>query len=195
MKQAVIAIFASGAGSNAQKIMEHFKEHPFIKVGLLCSNKDTSGALDLAKKEGLPTLCFTRDVFYHSTTITNQLQKQGITHIVLAGFLWLIPQELIKEYNNRIINIHPSLLPRFGGKGMYGKHVHAAVKQAGENETGITIHLVNEQYDKGEILLQKKTILTGAESVEEIASKVHSLEHQFFSETIEKWIVNSTQAS
>jgi len=191
MKQAVIAIFASGTGSNAQQIIGHFKEHPFIKVELLCTNKNTAGALDVAKKEGVTTFCFTRDEFYNSATVTQELEKRGITHIVLAGFLWLIPQELIKKYNNRMINIHPALLPKFGGKGMYGNHVHTAVKQKGEKETGITIHLVNDEYDKGRILLQEKTPLTGLEPVEEIAEKVHELEHRFFPVTIEKWITQS----
>ncbi len=188
MEQAVIAIFASGTGSNAQKVIEYFHNHPNIRIKLLCSNKKTAGAINIANSEGINTLIFSRDEFYQSSLVIDELVKRGVTHVVLAGFLLLIPQELIKKYSNRIINIHPSLLPKFGGKGMYGNHVHKAVKESGEKETGITIHLVNEQYDKGEILLQKKTELTGSESIEEIAQKVQQLEHEFFASTIEKWI-------
>lgn len=191
MKQAHIAIFASGTGSNAAQIIEYFKHHPFISVDLVCSNKTTAGVLEIAKKEGVETYSFNRSAFYETEEVIEELKGKKITHIILAGFLWLIPQNFIKAFENRIINIHPALLPDYGGKGMYGDHVHMAVKQAGEKQTGITIHLVNENYDEGKTLLQKTVTLSGKESVEEITQKVQELEHAWFPLTIEKWIIEN----
>jgi phosphoribosylglycinamide formyltransferase 1 len=187
-KQFHIAIFASGTGSNAAEIIRYFKRHPTISVDLVCSNKPTAGVLDIARREGVEVLNFDRAGFYETNTVIRELQSRDITHIVLAGFLWLIPNTLIQAFEDRIINIHPALLPKFGGKGMYGDHVHKAVKAAGEMQTGITIHLVNAHYDEGKILLQKAVGLRGVETPEEIAGKVQELEHQWFAPTIEKWI-------
>ncbi len=191
MKCIHIAIFASGNGSNADKIIQYFEGNEHIKVAAIFTNKKDAGVVELAEKRGLPVHIFTKEDFYESKSLIEKLQQAEVTHIVLAGFLWLIPAYFIQAYEDKIINIHPALLPKYGGKGMYGVHVHKAVKQANEKETGITIHLVNENYDEGKYLEQKKVELDGTESAEEIAKKVQMLEHRYFPETIEKWINGS----
>ncbi len=188
MKDARIAIFATGKGSNAEKIAQYFKDHPHIKVGLVCTNKPDSGVIEVGKSYKIPVYLFSRNDLYGSREVLNKLEKEGITHIVLAGFLWLMPPDLIQAYHHRIVNVHPALLPKFGGKGMYGMNVHQAIKEAGEKETGITIHLVNENYDEGKFLAQYITPLTGEETPFSIAEKVQLLEHQHYPEVIEKWI-------
>lgn len=190
MGKASIAIFASGNGSNARRIIEHFKNHATIQISAVFTNKAEAGVVQIANEFKIPVIVFTKTNFYAAGSIISQLKNLGITHIVLAGFLWLIPSELIRSYSNHIINIHPALLPKFGGKGMYGKFVHEAVSLAGEKETGITIHLVNENYDEGKQLAQKKVILTGIETVDEISAKVQELEHEHFPAAIEEWINN-----
>ena len=191
METATIAIFASGAGTNAEKIIRYFKGHPSIRVGVICTNRPQAKVLELASKEGINHQVFTKSDFYEPGFVSKQLADLHVTHIVLAGFLWLIPADLVKTYSNKIINIHPALLPQYGGKGMYGMYVHQAVQAAGEKETGITIHLVNEVYDDGRVLLQQKVQLNGTETAEEIALKVQELEHRYFAPTIEKWILNN----
>lgn len=186
-----IAIFASGSGTNAEAIMKHFRHHKNIQVAALLSNKPDAFALERARKFNVPTLVFNRKQFYETDQVLIWLQQHQITHIVLAGFLWLIPESLIRTYPGRIINIHPALLPKYGGKGMYGAHVHCAVKEAGEKETGITIHLVNEKYDEGKILLQARVPLDGTETPEQIAEKVHELEYRHYPDVIEKWVQHS----
>ena len=186
-----LAVFASGSGTNAEAIMAHFANHPSIEVAALLSNNPNAYALERARKFNVPTMVFSRYQFRETEEVLNWLIEKKVTHIVLAGFLWLVPDYLVKKYQGRIINIHPALLPKYGGKGMYGMHVHEAVKAAGEKETGITIHLVNEQYDEGKILLQAKTNLTGTETIEEIAAKVHALEYRHYPDVIEKWVRNS----
>lgn len=186
-----LAIFASGSGTNAEAIMKHFRHHKTIQVGALLSNKPDAYALERARKFNVPTFVFNRKQFYESDEVLTWLQLHHITHLVLAGFLWLVPQSLIHAYPGRIINIHPALLPRYGGKGMYGMQVHRAVKEAGEKETGITIHLVNEKYDEGKILLQARVQLDGTETPEQIAAKVHELEYRHYPDVIEKWVQHS----
>lgn len=183
-----IAILASGSGTNAEEIFKHFQHHPTIEVVLLLSNNPQAYALERAKKFNIPAKVFTRPEFRESEEVLLWLKKRRVTHLVLAGFMWLIPDYLIKSYPHRIINIHPALLPKFGGKGMYGMHVHEAVKAAGEKETGITIHEVNERYDEGRILFQAKTKLNPADTPEQIAQKVHMLEHAYYPQVIEEWI-------
>jgi phosphoribosylglycinamide formyltransferase-1 len=183
-----IAIFASGSGTNAENIIRHFKNHPQIEAAMLMSNKSDAYALTRASNLGIPIGVFTRPEFL-SGSVSESLEKLGITHIVLAGFLWLIPENLTQKFPNRIINIHPSLLPAFGGKGMYGTRVHEAVKAAGANETGITIHLVNEHYDEGRILFQAKCSISDADTPEDIAQKVHALEYRHYPKIIENWIL------
>jgi phosphoribosylglycinamide formyltransferase-1 len=186
--KARIAIFASGSGTNAEEIFKHFQHHPSAEVVLLLSNNPQAYALERAKKFGVEGRVFTRAQFRDSDEVLTWLQQKQVTHVVLAGFLWLIPANLTKAYPNHIVNIHPALLPKFGGKGMYGAHVHEAVKAAGEKETGITIHLVNEHYDEGKILFQARCPITESESPEQIAAHVHALEYAHYPRVIEGWI-------
>jgi phosphoribosylglycinamide formyltransferase 1 len=188
MNKSHIAILASGSGTNAEEIIKYFRHHSSIEVSLVLSNNPTAFVLERAKKYSIPFYTFSRDDFKDRHKILGWLTENNITHIVLAGFLWLIPDYLIHAYPNKIINIHPALLPKFGGKGMYGIKVHQAVKQAREKETGITIHLVNEHYDDGEILFQGKCSIHENHTVEEIAECVHKLEHEHYPRVIETWI-------
>lgn len=183
-----IAIFASGAGTNAARIIEHFKGHPSIAVSLVLSNRKDAPVLEKAIKAGVETSTFNRGEFYETNRVVELLREKRIDLLVLAGFMWLVPENLIKAYSDRIINVHPALLPKFGGKGMYGLNVHRAVKEAGETETGITIHLVNEEYDKGRVLFQAKCAISENDSPETIAAHVHDLEYANFPKEIEKFI-------
>lgn len=185
-----IAIFATGSGSNAEAMMRYFQNHAQIEVGLLLSNKPNAGALKHAENYGVPTIVFNRETFFHSENILEELKKQAIDLVVLAGFLWKVPDYLIQAYPNKIINIHPALLPKYGGKGMYGMHVHEAVKAAGETESGITIHLVNENYDEGKTLLQEKVRILPEDDAMTIAKKVLQLEHAHFSPLVEKFLLS-----
>jgi phosphoribosylglycinamide formyltransferase-1 len=181
-----IAIFASGSGSNAQTIYEHFKHSNKIKVDCIFSNNPDAYVLERARKLGVDSILFTRDEFYHSETVLIKLQERKIDFIVLAGFLWLIPSYLIQAYPKKIINIHPALLPKYGGKGMYGMRVHEAVVAAKETESGITIHYVNEKYDEGNIVFQAKCAVHPGDTAEIVAHKVHELEYLHFPAVIEK---------
>lgn len=183
-----IAIFASGSGTNAERIMQHFAEQPKIMVSLVLSNKKEAPVLEKARKAGVETRSFSRDEFYDCNRILEVLQDRKIDFVVLAGFMWLVPEYLVKAYSDRIINIHPALLPKFGGKGMYGMNVHRAVKEAGETESGITIHLVNEEYDKGRVLFQAACKIEENDTPESIAAKIHSLEYANFPVQIEQFI-------
>jgi phosphoribosylglycinamide formyltransferase-1 len=183
-----IAIFASGSGSNAEEIVTYFNGHPSIAVELVLSNNANAFVLERAKRLGIPSLVFSKEEFGNSAYILHILGQKNITHIVLAGFLWLIPSYLIQAYPDKIINIHPALLPKFGGKGMYGLKVHEAVKLALEKETGITIHLVNEKYDEGKILFQGRCIVEPHFTPSEIAACVQKLEYEHYSKVIEEWI-------
>lgn len=181
-----IAIFASGKGSNAQKIITHFKNSELARVALVIANKPKAGVLQIAEKEHIPTLIFNKADMSRQDFLLSQLKERDIDLLVLAGFLWKIPGYLIARYPDCIINIHPALLPKYGGKGMYGAHVHAAVLAAGEKESGITIHYVNEHYDEGKIILQKKCPVSATDNVESLAQKVQQLEHYWFPLAIEK---------
>lgn len=185
-----IVLFTSGSGTNAEKIVEYFKDHPFIQVVLLLSNNPNAFALERAKKYNVPTRVFSRQQFQESEVLA-WLQQYQITHIVLAGFLWLIPSDLIKAFPHRIINIHPSLLPKYGGKGMYGMKVHEAVVKDGEKETGITIHEVDALYDEGKILFQAQCSVEPTETPQQIADKVHGLEYTNYPKVIEQWILKT----
>ena len=188
MDRVRLAIFASGSGTNAEAIFNYFKGHKHITVGGLLSNNPNAYALQRAQNHGIPHFVFDRTTFKDSTQIIGKLEEWDIHAIVLAGFLWLIPEYLIERYQDRIVNIHPALLPKFGGKGMYGAYVHQAVLESGENETGITIHLVNQHYDKGQILFQERCAVDKGDSPESLAAKVHLLEHQFYPQVIEEWL-------
>ncbi len=181
-----IAIFASGRGSNAAKIVDYFKEDDRVRINTIISNKKEAGVLDLALKNKIPSRVISRTGFYKTHNILEYLKDKQTDIIVLAGFLWLIPDYLITAYPQKIVNIHPALLPKYGGKGMYGHHVHKAVKEAGEKESGITIHYVNEHYDEGKHIAQFSTPLDGSMSADEIAQAVLKLEHEHLAPTIEK---------
>ena len=183
-----IAILASGAGSNAQKILEHFSDRMDISVCLIVSNKQEAGVLNIAKVASIDTFVVTRDSFYSSTDLLIELNKRNIDFIVLAGFLWLIPPYLIQHYPDRIINIHPALLPKYGGKGMYGHFVHEAVHLAKDNHSGITIHYVNEKYDEGSIVFQERCEILPSDQPEDIAKKVQVLEHLYYPTVIDQLV-------
>ncbi|RAI88397.1 phosphoribosylglycinamide formyltransferase [Algoriphagus yeomjeoni] len=179
-----LAILASGSGSNAEKIMEHFQNSEIAEIALVASNKADAFVLERAKKFDVPTFTFSRKEM-DAGLLLEKLKEENIDWVILAGFLLKIPIELTKAFPDRMVNIHPALLPKYGGKGMYGSFVHEAVKAAGETETGITIHLVNENYDEGRIVFQASTPLTSEDTPDSIAEKVHALEHKHFPEVIE----------
>jgi phosphoribosylglycinamide formyltransferase 1 len=185
-----IAIFASGSGSNARKIIEYFKKHPSVKVALVVSNKKDAGVLTIAQEHNIPSLIISKSAFYETEAILETLTLYRISFIVLAGFLLLVPQYIINRFNKKIVNIHPALLPKFGGKGMFGSHVHEAVKAAQETETGITIHYCNAHYDEGDIVFQAKIAVSPDDTPQEIAQKALALEHEHFAKVIEKIISN-----
>jgi phosphoribosylglycinamide formyltransferase-1 len=180
-----IAIFASGSGSNAQKIMEHFKRSSEAEVVLILTNNPQAYVLQRADNFEIPSHIFTRSEFYDTDTIIKLLKNLQVDLIVLAGFLWLVPPTLLKAFPNKIINLHPALLPKFGGKGMYGDHVHKAVLDGKEEESGITIHFVNEKFDEGEILHQSRFKIEPGDNLEMIKFKGQQLEHQHFPRVIE----------
>ncbi len=185
-----IAIFASGSGSNAQNIVEYFENNPLVKVQLILANKPDAFVLERAKNLGIPSIVFNRDDFYKSNNVLDILDINEIDFVVLAGFLWLIPDNLIHKYPSKIINIHPALLPKYGGKGMYGAKVHEAVRASGDKETGITIHYVNEKYDKGQIIFQTKTKIEKTDTPDSIAQKVHELEYKNFPKIIANCVLS-----
>lgn len=186
-----IAIFASGTGSNAKKIIDHFKHHSGINVSLIVSNNPSAKVLIMAEQEGVPSVVIDREIFASEKHILKIFNKYFVDYVVLAGFLWLVPTYLVKAYENKMINIHPALLPSYGGKGMYGMNVHQAVKEAGEKESGITIHYVNEQYDDGDIVFQKACTLSEIDTPKTIAKKVQELEHRYFPRIVEQLVINS----
>ena len=181
-----IAIFASGSGSNAEKIAEYFTNHPTIEVSLILSNNPQAGVIARARKFQIPVVLFDRKTFYETNKITELLQNQHIDLIVLAGFMMLIPEEMVKAFPQKMVNIHPALLPKYGGKGMYGHFVHEAVVAAHETESGITIHFVNEHYDEGAIIFQASCPVVSADTPEDVAQKVQVLEHKHYPAVIEK---------
>lgn len=180
-----IAIFASGSGSNAQKIMEHFKRSTEVEIALVLTNNPDAYVLQRADNFEIPAHVFDKHEFYKTDNIIDMLNNLDIDLVVLAGFLWLIPKRLIEAYPGRIINIHPALLPKYGGKGMYGDFVHHAVIAAGETEGGITIHYVNENYDEGEFIYQAKYRIDKGDNLEMIKFKGQQLEHQHYPRIVE----------
>jgi phosphoribosylglycinamide formyltransferase-1 len=189
MKEVRIAIFLSGSGTNAEKILTRFQDHPFIRVVMVLSNKAEAPGLNYAKNFHVPVRVFGRQQFFETADVLHWLKEAGVTHIVLAGFLWLIPDRIIRSFSHRILNIHPALLPKFGGKGMYGMKVHEAVMAAGETETGITIHEVDEQYDEGRVVFQATCPVFETDTAKQIAERVQQLEHRYYPEVIEKWVM------
>ena len=185
-KTAKIALFASGSGTNVENIVNYFNNRPTAKPVCVLCNKPDAFVLERAKRLGLDSMTFNRADFNDGKRIMEYLNKYNIDMIVLAGFLWLVPQYLIDAYPGRIVNIHPALLPKFGGKGMYGMHVHEAVKQSGETETGITIHLIDGNYDQGSTVFQAKVQVSPTDSPDDIATKVHALEYEYYPKVIEE---------
>ncbi len=188
MKLARIAIFASGSGTNAENIIEHFGKEGNISVVLLLSNKKDAYVLERVKKFGTESVVFSNNELQNSDLIDNILSSKKVDYLILAGFLLKIPERIVDKYEGRIINIHPALLPKFGGKGMYGKNVHNTVIEAGEKRSGITIHLVDRDYDRGTILFQAECDLSHNESSDSLAEKIHRLEQIYFPLIIEGYI-------
>jgi len=182
-----IALFASGSGTNAENIIRYFANNKLIKVDSLWSNKPAAYALTRASGFGIETFVFNRKQLYDTHEVESKLKERNIDLIVLAGFLWLIPERMIKDFT--IINIHPALLPKYGGKGMYGSKVHSAVADSGDSETGISIHFVNKKYDEGELIFQATCPVAPADTPEEIAQNVHKLEYKYYPEVIEKILI------
>ena len=183
-----IAIFGSGGGSNARCILEYFADNPEVEVSLVVSNKVIAGIFNHALDFNVPTILLHRKAFYETESLLAELSDKKIDLIVLAGFLWLIPKYLVRDYPDRIINIHPALLPKYGGKGMYGMNVHRAVKNAQETESGITIHTIDEVYDRGKILYQEAVNLDESETPEQISAKVLEVEHDNFARVVAEYL-------
>ncbi|MBL4668508.1 MAG: phosphoribosylglycinamide formyltransferase [Flavobacteriales bacterium] len=186
-----IAIFASGSGSNAENTTNYFNKNSTVEVSLILTNNPNAFVIERAKKLGIQSLVFTKSDFLENGTILQKLKENKINLVVLAGFLLKIPENLIKEFPNKIINIHPALLPKYGGKGMYGNNVHKAVVKNKESESGITIHYVNEHYDEGEIIFQAKCPVLPTDNHSDVASKIHKLEYEHFPKTIDFILKNN----
>lgn len=184
MKVKKIALFASGSGSNVQNIIEYFADNEYVAVDSVWTNNPDAYVLERARKLQVETFVFNKEELNNTNKVVEKLKEREVNLIVLAGFLLLIPVNLIRNFT--IINIHPALLPRYGGKGMYGMKVHQAVVESNDSESGITVHFVNEKYDEGEIILQKKCEVMPSDSAEDVAEKIHKLEYQYFPVAIEK---------
>lgn len=186
-----IVLFASGSGSNVENIINYFSNSSKIKVSAVFTNKNTAPVIERCKRLNMPVIYFNKAAFLDSNIILDFLASNQPDLIVLAGFLWKVPEKLISAFPEKIVNIHPALLPKYGGKGMYGAKVHEAVKENRETETGITIHFVNENYDDGAIIQQVKTSLSLNDTPEQIAKKVHALEYENFPKVLEKILLGN----
>lgn len=186
-----LAIFASGAGSNARKIIEHFKSHPSVQIGLVVSNKPSAGVIAIAREHDIPVLIIEKERFFRGDAYLEELKNYHIDFIILAGFLWKIPQALVDTYRNRMVNIHPALLPAYGGKGMYGNFVHEAVIAAKEKESGISIHFVDEHFDHGDLVFQARCPVMENDTPQSLAERIHQLEHAHYPSVIEKLVLKS----
>ena len=189
-----LAIFASGSGTNAENIIQYFQNKPQISVSCVCTNRSDAYVVERAKKHDIPVLVFSRDEFYRSEKVLLHLRDNGTDWIILAGFLWLVPGYLISAYSGRIINIHPALLPKYGGKGMYGARVHQAVIENRDPVTGISIHYVNNEYDRGSIIFQATCPVMPDDTPETLAARVHQLEYEHFPKVIEQEILKATHS-
>ncbi|HOU97896.1 MAG TPA: phosphoribosylglycinamide formyltransferase [Bacteroidales bacterium] len=179
-----LAIFASGSGTNAENIVRYFADNKEVSVKLILTNNPNAGVIERMKKYNISVRAFNREEFYQQNTILDLLLQSKIDYVILAGFLWLVPEKMIEVFDNKIINIHPALLPAYGGKGMYGHHVHQKVIENKETCSGITIHLVNKEYDKGTILFQAVCKIIEDDTADTLAQKIHSLEYQYFPQII-----------
>ncbi|HBB06708.1 MAG TPA: phosphoribosylglycinamide formyltransferase [Bacteroides sp.] len=189
-----IAIFASGSGTNAENIIRHFQGNKDVNVALVVSNKPDAYVLVRAANLHVPSLTLTREEFARGEELARLMKERGIDFIVLAGFLLRVPEALIEAYPSRIVNIHPALLPKYGGKGMYGDRVHRAVVEAGERESGITIHLIDEQYDRGTTVFQAKCPVLPGDTPDDVARKVHALEYAHYPEVIGQLLADLDKA-
>jgi phosphoribosylglycinamide formyltransferase-1 len=190
MDKTKIALFASGTGSNVFNIIQHFNNHPMIEVVAVLSNKEEAGALNHAKNANIDTFVFTKEQFA-GHEVVDYLTSKKVDYVILAGFLWKIPSIMLDVFSNKMINIHPSLLPKYGGKGMYGQHVHEAVVANKEKKTGITIHHVNEQYDEGNIVAQFEVAIDDQDTPTTVSSKISRLEKEHFPNVIEQFILGN----
>jgi phosphoribosylglycinamide formyltransferase-1 len=188
-----LALFASGNGTNVQQISEYFAQSKEISVECVVVNKKNIFVIERAKRLNIPCHYFSREDFYNTDKVLNLMKEKQIDYIILAGFLWLVPNNLLENYNNKIINIHPALLPKYGGKGMYGHHVHEAVVNHKEKESGITIHYVNEKYDSGDIIFQAKCKVEATDNADDVAAKIHILEKEYYPKVIEKVIMQAKE--
>jgi phosphoribosylglycinamide formyltransferase 1 len=188
-----LALFASGSGTNAENIITYFQNKPRISVSCICTNRSDAFVIERAKRYNLPVLVFNREEFYNTGRVLDYLLTHNIDWIILAGFLWLVPVNLIERFPDRIINIHPALLPKFGGKGMYGNHVHQSVIDQKETVSGITIHYVNREYDKGSTIFQTTCPVKPDDTADLLAARVHALEYEYFPRIIEKEILKGTR--
>ncbi|MFD1094611.1 phosphoribosylglycinamide formyltransferase [Salegentibacter chungangensis] len=193
--QKKIVIFASGTGTNAENIIKYFQNTPNIQVVAVLSNRRTAKVLKKAHDLNVKALYFDRDALYHTREVYHVLKDINPDLIVLAGFLWIFPEYMLEEFSNKVINIHPALLPNYGGKGMYGPKVHEAVITNKEDESGITVHYVNEKYDEGQIIFQTTVKVDPNDTPDSLAQKIHKLEHKHFPEVIEKLLINDTQSA
>lgn len=180
-----IAVFVSGSGTNCERLIEHFEGSSRVRIALVLSNRADAFALVRAKRHGVPAVVVPKGEFNRPEVLLPLMQEYSIDFIVLAGFLLVVPDFLIREYDHRMLNLHPALLPKFGGMGMYGHHVHEAVKAAGEKETGMTVHWVSAEVDGGEIIARFRTPLDPSDTPEDIAAKEHLLEMEHFAEVVE----------
>lgn len=185
-----IALFASGSGTNVENIAKYFSANTKVNVKLILSNKKDAFVLERAKKLGIKSVVFNKEQFANSNQIVDLLLNENIHLVVLAGFLWLVPKNLVQAFPNKILNIHPALLPKYGGKGMYGMRIHETVVENNETETGITIHTIDENYDEGNIILQEKCKILPSDSPEQVAQKVHALEYEHYPKVIEQILRN-----
>ena len=183
-----IAVFASGTGTNAAKLIDHFRANAHGEITLIVCNKPGAGVINIAEKEGIEVLTIEKERWFRGDGYINELKNRGVDFIVLAGFLWKIPSIVTQNWPGKILNIHPALLPKFGGKGMYGQFVHEAVLHSGEKESGITIHVVDEQYDHGPAVFQARCPVLPDDTPEILAARVHALEHRYYPEIVEKFI-------
>jgi phosphoribosylglycinamide formyltransferase-1 len=187
-RPARLALFASGAGSNASRIIDHFRDSAEATIALIVCNKEGAGVLGIAEKAGVPVQMIEKERFFRGDGYLPELQEKDIDWIILAGFLWKVPHALVTAFPRRIVNIHPALLPKYGGKGMYGGYVHQAVLNAGEVESGITIHYVDEKYDNGDVIFQTACPVLEGDTPEMLAGRIHQLEHLHYPRVIEKLV-------
>ena len=190
-----VAIFASGMGTNAQKIIDHFKNSSLAKIVLIVCNKKKAGVINIAEKENIPLLLVEREKFFSGNSCLDELKERKIDFIALAGFLWRMPAVLLNAFPRRIVNIHPALLPKYGGQGMFGTHVHESVLESGDKESGITIHYVDEHYDHGDIVLQLTCPVLEGDTAESLAQRIHALEYANYPLIIEELVKKLRAAS